>query len=154
MTSELALRRTQTLPNLADTSLSQTSISGGARSAGTCADRLRRATGSLRHKCSAPPIASRNQRVPLRGWVREERQNICAQGKQKRPGLLASGTGKELLKMKCVVCEREVTDAENWLKIHLWAGFAIFHWSCFAEFLKHGDEAKVENAVWRAEHNR
>ena len=74
MTSELALRRTQTLPNLADTSLFQTRISGGARSAGPCADRLRRTTGSLRHKCSAPPIASRNQRVPLHGWVREGRE--------------------------------------------------------------------------------
>jgi hypothetical protein len=39
-------------------------------------------------------------------------------------------------------CEREVADSSNWLKIHLWAGFAVFHWSCFAEFFKHGDEAK------------
>lgn len=56
--------------------------------------------------------------------------------------------------MKCVVCEREVADSSNWLKIHLWAGFAVFHWSCFVEFFKHGDEAKAENAVWRAEHNQ
>jgi hypothetical protein len=56
--------------------------------------------------------------------------------------------------MKCVVCAREVADSSNWLKIHLWAGFAVFHWSCFAEFFKHGDEAKVENAVWRAEHSQ
>ena len=73
---------------------------------------------------------------------------------QKRPGLSASGPGKELTKMKCVVCEREVADAGNWLKLHLWAGFAVFHWACFAEFFKHGDEAKVEDAIWRAEHNR
>jgi hypothetical protein len=45
--------------------------------------------------------------------------------------------------MKCVVCECEVADSSNWLKIHLWAGFAVFHWSCFAEFFKHGDEAKL-----------
>ncbi len=56
--------------------------------------------------------------------------------------------------MKCVVCRSEVADSSNWLKIHLWAGFAVFHWSRFAEFFKHGDEAKVENAVWRAEHNQ
>ena len=56
--------------------------------------------------------------------------------------------------MKCVICEREVADAGNWLKIHLRAGFAVFHWSCFAEFLKRGDETKVEEAVWRAEHNQ
>jgi len=56
--------------------------------------------------------------------------------------------------MKCVICEREVADAGNRLKIHLRAAFAIFHWSCFAEFFKHGDETKVEDAVGRTEHNQ
>jgi hypothetical protein len=86
--------------------------------------------------------------------VREGREKICARSKLKRLGLSASGWGKELTKMKCVVCGREVADSSNWLKIHLWAGFAVFHWSCFAEFFKHGDEAKVENAIWRGEHNQ
>lgn len=50
--------------------------------------------------------------------------------------------------------EESAVPLHGWLKIHLWAGFAIFHWSCFAEFFKHGDETKVEDAIWRAEHNR
>jgi len=81
-------------------------------------------------------------------------RKICARLKLKRPGLSASGRAKELTNMKCVVCGCEVADSSNWLKIHLWAGFAVFHWSCFVEFFKRGDEPKVENAVWRAEHNQ
>jgi hypothetical protein len=87
-------------------------------------------------------------------WVREGHEKIVRRSKLKRPGLSAGGRGKELTKMKCVVCDVEVADSSNWLKIHLWAGFAVFHWSCFAEFFKHGDEAKLENAVWRAQHNQ
>jgi hypothetical protein len=74
MRNDLAFWRTQVLPYDAGIFLCQARIGGGARSAGTCADRLRRPTGSFRHKCSAPPIASRSQRVPLQGWVREGRE--------------------------------------------------------------------------------
>ena len=30
------------------------------------------------------------------------------------------------------MCRRKVQPAENWLKAHLWSGFAVFHWRCFA----------------------
>jgi hypothetical protein len=35
----------------------------------------------------------------------------------------------------CVMCKRKVQLAENWIKCHLWGGFAIFHWRCFGEYL-------------------
>ena len=35
----------------------------------------------------------------------------------------------------CVMCRRNVQQAENWIKCHLWGGFAIFHWRCFGEYL-------------------
>jgi hypothetical protein len=77
---------------------------------------------------------------PLLG-ERGTRKKLCAI-KAEAPWPVGKRAGKELANMKCVVCEREVADSSNWLKIHLWAGFAVFHWSCFAEFFKHGDEAK------------
>lgn len=89
---------------------------------------------------------------PLLG-ERGTRKNLCAMKAESALACRQAG-GKELTNMKCVVCEREVADSSNWLKIHLWAGFAAFHWSCFVEFFKRGDAAKVENAVWRAEHNQ
>jgi hypothetical protein len=85
--------------------------------------------------------------------VREGREKFVRDESISALACRQAGRGKELTNMKCVVCEREVSDSSNWLKIHLWAGFAVFHWSCFVEFFKHGDEAKIENAVWRAEHN-
>ena len=50
----------------------------------------------------------------------------------------------------CVVCKRKVEPTENWLKAHLWGGFAIFHWRCFGEFLRSGYAEQVESAVWKA----
>ena len=100
----------------------------------------------------ADPIEKLARPSPLLG-ERGTRKN-CARSELKRPHLSASWRRKELTKTKCVVCECEVADSSNWLNIHLWAGFAIFHWSYFAESFKHGDEAKVENAIKRAEHNQ
>lgn len=53
----------------------------------------------------------------------------------------------------CVMCRRKVERAENWIKCHLWGGFAIFHWRCFGEYLRSESEQQVENAVWQASRN-
>jgi hypothetical protein len=50
----------------------------------------------------------------------------------------------------CVMCRRKVEHAENWIKCHLWGGFAIFHWRCFGDYLRTDSEEKVENVVWEA----
>jgi hypothetical protein len=47
----------------------------------------------------------------------------------------------------CVMCRRTVEPTENWLKARLWGGFAIFHWSCFGEFLRSGCEEQVERGL-------
>jgi hypothetical protein len=54
----------------------------------------------------------------------------------------------------CVMCKRNVQSAENWIRCHLWGGFAIFHWRCFGEYLRAESEQKVESAVWEASANR
>ncbi len=50
----------------------------------------------------------------------------------------------------CVGCGRKVEPTENWIKAHLWGGFAIFHWVCFGEFLRAGSEQQFESVVWKA----
>ncbi len=50
----------------------------------------------------------------------------------------------------CVMCRRKVQPAENWIRCHLWGGFAIFHWRCFGEYLRAESEQRVESAVWEA----
>jgi hypothetical protein len=50
----------------------------------------------------------------------------------------------------CVMCRRKVQPAENWIRCHLWGGFAIFHWRCFGEYLRAESEEKVESVVWEA----
>ncbi len=51
---------------------------------------------------------------------------------------------------ECFVCRRKVDVAENWIKCHLWGGFAIFHWRCFGEYLRAESEERVESVVWSA----
>jgi hypothetical protein len=42
----------------------------------------------------------------------------------------------------CARCERRVRTDEDHLKAHLWAGTAVFHWSCFIALMKdHGKES-------------
>jgi hypothetical protein len=53
----------------------------------------------------------------------------------------------------CVMCRCKVDRAENWIKCHLWGGFAIFHWKCFGGYLRAESEEQVENAVWKASSN-
>jgi hypothetical protein len=77
MSNALTFWRMRNPQKGAGIALCQARICSGARSTGTCADRLRRTTGSLRHKCSIAPSASRNQRVPLHGWVKEEREKFA-----------------------------------------------------------------------------
>ena len=50
----------------------------------------------------------------------------------------------------CVVYKRKAEPTENWIKAHLWGGFAIFHWSSFGAFLRSGSEEQVASVVWKA----
>ena len=47
----------------------------------------------------------------------------------------------------CVMCRRNVKGAENWIKRHLWGGFAFSHLRCFGEYLQ-TDSEQVDSAVW------
>ena len=61
---------------------------------------------------------------------------------------------KEELKIDaCIICGRKVEPTENWLRCHLWGGFARFYWRCFGEYLRADSEQQVENVVWRASTN-
>jgi len=61
---------------------------------------------------------------------------------------------KEELKMDaCIICGGKVQPTENWLRCHLWGGFATFHWTCFGEYLRADSEHQLENVVWRANSN-
>ena len=73
------------------------------------------------------------------------RPEPVAFGKRARKGKRPMGT--------CVMCKRSVQQAENWIRCHLWGGFAIFHWRCFGEYLRAESEEQVESAVWEASRN-
>jgi hypothetical protein len=47
----------------------------------------------------------------------------------------------------------ERKQAANWIKCHLWGGFAIFHWRCSGEYLRTESDQQVEKAVWEASRN-
>ena len=47
---------------------------------------------------------------------------------------------RELKMNACIMCGRRVQPTENWLRCHLWGGFASFHWLCFAEYLRADSE--------------
>ncbi len=49
----------------------------------------------------------------------------------------------------CVRCGRKVKLEENWLRAHLWASTAIFHWNCFIALMKSHGEAGAEEATWQ-----
>ena len=53
----------------------------------------------------------------------------------------------------CVMCKRKVQQGENWIKCHLWGGFATFHWRCFCEYLRTESEQQVESPIWQASRN-
>jgi len=78
-----------------------------------------------------------------------------ARGEKKpaRPGLRQAGAETRNTMDACVMCKRNVQQAENWIKCHLCGGFAIFHWRCFGEYLRTESEQPVESAVWEASRN-
>jgi hypothetical protein len=51
----------------------------------------------------------------------------------------------------CVRCGRTVKLEENWLRAHLWASTAIFHWHCFIALMKSQGETGAEEATWQGD---
>jgi hypothetical protein len=51
---------------------------------------------------------------------------------------------------ECARCGRKVRSDENYLKAHLWASTAVFHWSCFVVLMKEQGETAAEDATWKA----
>ena len=51
----------------------------------------------------------------------------------------------------CARCGRKVKSEENWLRAHLWASSAVFHWKCFIALLKAGGAASAEEATWKGD---
>jgi hypothetical protein len=75
----------------------------------------------------------------------KDNKRALADGKRAQKGDGPMGT--------CVMCNRIVQEAENWIRCHLWGGFAIFHWRCFGEYLRAESEERIESAVWEASRN-
>jgi hypothetical protein len=50
----------------------------------------------------------------------------------------------------CGRCERKVRSDENFLKAHLWASTAVFHWACFVALMKEQGASAAEDATWKA----
>lgn len=48
----------------------------------------------------------------------------------------------------CAHCGRKVQAEQNWLKAHIWASTAVFHWSCFTALMKEHGEQAAEQAAW------
>jgi hypothetical protein len=53
----------------------------------------------------------------------------------------------------CARCGQKVKSEENWLKAHLWASFATFHWNCFIALMKEHSEKGAEHATWKGDGN-
>jgi len=51
----------------------------------------------------------------------------------------------------CVRCGRKVKLEENWLRAHLGASTAIFHWNCFIALMKSQGETGAEEATWQGD---
>jgi len=51
----------------------------------------------------------------------------------------------------CARCGRKVKSEENWLRAHLWASTAVFHWTCFIALLKAEGAAGAEEATWKGD---
>ena len=54
-----------------------------------------------------------------------------------------------IYQVSCARCERRVRTDEDHLKAHLWAGTAVFHWSCFIAVMKEHSKAPAEDATGR-----
>lgn len=50
---------------------------------------------------------------------------------------------------ECARCARKVKSQENYMKAHLWAGTAVFHWTCLVALMRKRGEMAVEDAARR-----
>jgi hypothetical protein len=50
----------------------------------------------------------------------------------------------------CSRCGQKVKTDENYLKAHLWANTAVFHWACFTKLMEEHGEAAAEDATRNA----
>ena len=55
------------------------------------------------------------------------------------------------MKGNCARCGRNVRNGENWLRAHLWASTAVFHWACFIALLKAQGPPGAEEATWKGD---
>jgi hypothetical protein len=51
----------------------------------------------------------------------------------------------------CALCGQKVKSEENWLRAHLWASMAVFHWQCFIALLKAEGVSGAEQATWKGD---
>jgi hypothetical protein len=49
----------------------------------------------------------------------------------------------------CARCGQKVKSEENWMRAHLWASNAVFHWVCFIALMKEHGEQGAEAAAWK-----
>jgi len=59
--------------------------------------------------------------------------------------------GVTAMDTKCVRCGRKVRLEENWLRAHLWASTAVFHWNCFIALMKSHGETGAEQVTWQGD---
>ena len=50
---------------------------------------------------------------------------------------------------ECARCGRKVRTDENYLKAHLRASTAVFHWSCFIALMKQQRETAAEESAFK-----
>jgi hypothetical protein len=49
----------------------------------------------------------------------------------------------------CGGCGQKVRTDENYLRAHLWASTAVFHWSCLVALMRERGEVALEDATWK-----
>jgi hypothetical protein len=52
------------------------------------------------------------------------------------------------METNCAGCECKVKAADNYMKAHLWASTAKFHWTCFGTLLREHGATAAERATW------
>jgi len=55
------------------------------------------------------------------------------------------------MEANCARCGRKVKSEENWLRAHLWASTAVFHWACFIALMKAQGAPGAEEATWKGD---
>ena len=51
----------------------------------------------------------------------------------------------------CARCGQKVKSEGNWMRAHLWASNAVFHWNCFIALLKAQGAPGAEEATWKGD---